>query len=198
MLGGCPRCDGADLDEPAYAYLLGLYLGDGCISHDSRVFRLRIVQDARYPHLINLTKDAITRVRAGNGRVGTAKKDGCVEIYGYWKHWLCLFPQHGPGKKHLRKMVLTSWQSDIVDSYPRQLIRGLIRSDGCRTINRVWNGRYAYPRYLFTNNSDDILQIFRDACERVGIAHRNSKPNTISVARRNDVGILDLFIGPKS
>jgi hypothetical protein len=95
-------------------------------------------------------------------------------------------------------MVLTSWQTDIVDSYPRQLIRGLIHSDGCRTINRVWNGRYAYPRYLFTNNSDDILQIFRDACERVGIAHRNSKPNTISVARRKDVGILDLFIGPKS
>jgi hypothetical protein len=25
----CPRCDGVPLDEPAYAYLLGLYLGDG-------------------------------------------------------------------------------------------------------------------------------------------------------------------------
>ena len=25
----CPRCDGVPLNEPAYAYLLGLYLGDG-------------------------------------------------------------------------------------------------------------------------------------------------------------------------
>jgi len=27
----CPRCDGRYLDEAAYAYLLGLYLGDGHI-----------------------------------------------------------------------------------------------------------------------------------------------------------------------
>jgi hypothetical protein len=197
-LGGCPRCDGATLDEPAYAYLLGLYLGDGCISRDPRVFRLRIVQDARYPHLINLAKHAIARVRVGNGKVGTVKKVGCVEIYGYWKHWPCLFPQHGPGRKHLRAIVLTPWQMEIVDTYPRQLIRGLIHSDGCRTINRVWNGRYAYPRYFFTNNSDDILQIFRDTCNRVGIGNRNSKPNTISVAKRQDVATLDRFIGPKA
>jgi hypothetical protein len=25
----CPRCDGRDLDRATYAYLLGLYLGDG-------------------------------------------------------------------------------------------------------------------------------------------------------------------------
>ena len=29
----CPQCDGSPLDEPAYAYLLGLYLGDGHITH---------------------------------------------------------------------------------------------------------------------------------------------------------------------
>ena len=27
----CPRCDGRDLDEGAYSYLLALYLGDGYI-----------------------------------------------------------------------------------------------------------------------------------------------------------------------
>src|ERR1700761_6962426 len=32
----CPRCDGAPLDEPAYAYLLGLYLGDGHITRHRR------------------------------------------------------------------------------------------------------------------------------------------------------------------
>jgi hypothetical protein len=178
--------------------LLGPYLGDGCISRDPPVFRLRIVQDARYPHLINLAKHAIAQVRTGNGKVGTVKKVACVEIYGYWKHWPCLFPQHGRGRNHLRAIVLTPWQTEIVDAYPRQMIRGLIHSDGCRTINPVWNGRYAYPRYFFTNNSDDIHQIFRDTCNRVGIGNRNSKPNTISLAKRQDVATLDRFIGPKS
>ena len=27
--GSCPRCESGPLDEPAYSYLLGLYLGDG-------------------------------------------------------------------------------------------------------------------------------------------------------------------------
>ena len=26
------------------------------------------------------------------------------------KHWPCLFPQHGPGRKHTRKIELEQWQ----------------------------------------------------------------------------------------
>ena len=145
----CPRCEGGPLDEPAYSCLLGLYLGDGWLSRDPRAYRLRIVQDARYPHLIRLAT-SINRVRDGKGKVGTARKVGCIEIYASWQHWPCLFPQHGPGRKHLRPIVLAAWQHRIVRSYPRQLLRGLIHSDGCRAINRVRNGKYAYPRYFFT------------------------------------------------
>ena len=65
-------------------------------------------------------------------------------------------------------------------------------------INRVWGDRYRYPRYLFTNTSMDILQIFRDAFDAIGVEHRNSNANTISVARRNSVASLDAFIGPKT
>lgn len=37
----------------AYVYLLGLYLGDGCISRGARdVFRLRIALDKKYPRII--------------------------------------------------------------------------------------------------------------------------------------------------
>lgn len=60
------------------------------------------------------------------------------------------------------------------------------------------NRRYSYVRYLFTNNSEDILQIFRDACSQAGIEQKNSKPNTISVARRKDVAALEAFIGPRA
>src|ERR1700735_3138408 len=53
----CVVCQGSvpdfDLLRAAYAYLLGLYLGDGCISaHAREVFRLRVVLDARYPGII--------------------------------------------------------------------------------------------------------------------------------------------------
>jgi hypothetical protein len=58
--------------------------------------------------------------------------------------------------------------------------------------------RYAYVRYFFTNTSTDILQIFRDACDLAGIPHRDSKPNTISIAQRAGVETLDSFIGPKA
>ncbi len=107
-------------------------------------------------------------------------------------------PNTAPGLKHQRPIRLAPWQTQVVDRYPRQLLRGLIHSDGCRIINRVWHDRYAYPRYLFTNTSEDISQIFRDACDAIGVAQRNSKPNTISVARREAVAALDAFIGPKA
>jgi hypothetical protein len=39
----CPRCHGRRLDGRAYAYLLGLYLGDGHLAHGRKdVFRLDI------------------------------------------------------------------------------------------------------------------------------------------------------------
>jgi hypothetical protein len=103
-----------------------------------------------------------------------------------------------PGRKHHRSIGLEDWQDRIVGSYPRQLLRGLIHSDGCRTINRVRDGRYAYPRYFFTNRSTDILEIFRQACDAAQIAHSSSKLDTISIARREAVAALDAFIGPKS
>ena len=36
-----------------YCYLLGLYLGDGCISQSQRVWHLRITLDKKYPKIID-------------------------------------------------------------------------------------------------------------------------------------------------
>jgi len=176
--GLCPRCESGPLDEPAYSYLLGLYLGDGWLSRDPRAYRLRIVQDLRYPNLIELAITSIKRVRDGKGTVNTSPRVGCIEVCASWQRWPCLFPQHGPGRKHHRSIGLEDWQDRIVGSYPRQLLRGLIHSDGCRTINRVRDGRYAYPRYFFTNRSTDILEIFRQACNATQIAHSTPKLDT--------------------
>src|SRR5207244_3852587 len=85
-----------------------------------------------------------------------------VTIVSYSNAWPCLFPQHGPGRKHERKIELVPWQEAIVQREPEQFIRGLLQSDGCRIINRVCvNGTdYAYPRYLFSQVSKDIQGIF--------------------------------------
>lgn len=105
--------------------------------------------------------------------------------------------------KHTRKIELVSWQRQIVDEYTQEFVRGLIHSDGCRGANRVrrtlpdgdrW---YEYPRYFFTNASDDIRQLFTDALDRLGIAWTQSNARVISVARREAVARLDEFVGPK-
>ena len=63
----CPVCSGGELDPDGYAYLLGLYLGDGClVEHARKVFRLRIVLDERYPGIISECIDAIARVVRGH------------------------------------------------------------------------------------------------------------------------------------
>lgn len=128
---------------------------------------------------------------------------GCTGVKSYSRHWPCLFPQHGPGKKHLRKIELVEWQQVIVKRYPGEFTRGLLHSDGCRAINRVrrrlasglhW---YEYPRYLFVNESADILGLCGKTLDRLGVEWRFSKPNTISVAKRDAVARLDEFVGPK-
>jgi hypothetical protein len=99
-----------------------------------------------------------------------------VRAVGTSKRWPEAFPQHGPGRNHNRKIELVPWQREIVDRFPQEFVRGLLHSDGCRTINRfktrLRSGRvaeYAYPRCFFSNRSDDIRGLFCEYCERLGI-----------------------------
>lgn len=98
--------------------------------------------------------------------------------------------------KHERRIVLTDWQLALVRQSPRELIRGLFDSDGCRFVN-TGRGGWRHPRYAFNNSSDDVRQIFCDACDFYGL-HWTRANNTIYVSRRADVARLDEFIGPKS
>jgi hypothetical protein len=194
---GCPICGRHPMDLASYAYLLGLYLGDGCISAAPRgVFKLRVVLDVSYPGIVHECRQAITRIRGQDRLPGFVRRLGCVEVYSGWKHWPCVFPQHGPGRKHDRPILLVPWQQAIVDAHPDRLLRGLIHSDGCRVLNRV-NGK-GYPRYHFTNNSKDIRNIFGWACDRYGVRWRSMNATTLSVARAADVRKLDLVVGPKA
>jgi hypothetical protein len=205
----CPRCgDEVTLPEPCaeYAYLLGLYLGDGHIvlagDRSKAVWRLSIWCADDWPGLVQECARAMRAVRPDN-RVALTQKQGCAEVSSYSRHWPCLFPQYGPGKKHLRKIELADWQQVIVGRHPGDFARGLIHSDGYRGVNRVrrrWGDLdhwYEYPRYLFVNESVDILRLCGETLDRLGVEWRFSKPNTISVAKRDAVARLDEFVGPK-
>jgi hypothetical protein len=119
-----------------------------------------------------------------------------VDISAYSQSWPRLFPQHGPGPKHERQIVLVPWQRAIVESEPERFLRGLLHSDGARVLNRV-NGR-AYPRYFFRQVSMDIREIFVEACRRLELAVTAAGANQLSINRRTDVARVDQFVGPKA
>lgn len=157
-----------------YVYLLGLYLGDGNLAYNGRSYQLRLTLDASYPGIVDAAASAV-RSLVPHGRVHTRTRSGAVIVEAGWKCWPELFPQHGPGPKHTRTIVLAAWQESLVDAYPADFLRGLIHSDGCRVVNRftvnLTSGRreYAYTRYFFTNRSSDIRVLFCDQCERLGV-----------------------------
>ncbi len=122
MADRCFRCSATPSlpEKPqAYAYFLGLYLGDGCISRTARpgVYILRIFCADAWPGL----------------------RQECAQVM-----------------------------------------------QAVRPNNR-----------MFVNQSRDTLRLCGEALNRLSIAWRYSKPNTISVARREAVATLDRFVGAK-
>jgi hypothetical protein len=95
--GTCAVCSGATraLPLPAYTYLLGLYLGDGCLTSCPRgVFKLRIACAERYPGLVRECELAMARVLPNkDNKVGKVREtnERCFEVYSFSKHWPCLF-----------------------------------------------------------------------------------------------------------
>jgi hypothetical protein len=196
----CPRCRPSPAppeDEPAYAYLFGLYLGDGHLVTAARVPVLRIYCADSWPGLIDECESAMSAVLAR--RVHRVRKRGCVGVQSYSNHWPCLLPQHGPGHKHERPILLSEWQRPVIDRNPGQFVRGLFHSDGCRVMNRIRRGEktYVYPRYNFSNESADIMCLCQNSLDRLGVGWRMCRRNMLSVARREAVEVLDRHVGPK-
>lgn len=201
----CPHCghpqhEFRNLPQSAYVYLLGLYLGDGFIAKHARTYLLSIFMDRKYPMVVGECADAMARMMP-TSKVSVLQRadERMDQINSYSKAWPCLFPQHGPGMKHQRQIELTDWQWQLIEQEPGRLLRGLIHSDGCRSVNTIKhpNKTYVYPRYQFCNVSEDIKQIFCRACELVEIEWRVMNAKTISIARRESVALMDKFVGPK-
>lgn len=195
----CEGCEGGYPNPPAgaYAYLLGLYLGDGCISRHPRTYRMRLFLDARYPGIVEECVAALEAiVPAKTAWRGFHGNERCVEVGMSWNHWPCFFPQHGPGRKHLRPILLAPWQEAIVDSQHRPFLRGLIHSDGCRVVAND-RGR-ASVRYHFANLSEDIKALYSASLDSLGIPWTRPNAKDIAVYRKRAMARLDEFIGPKA
>ena len=136
-------------------------------------------------------------------RVTRLPRKGCYDVSSYWKSWPCVLPQHGPGRKHERKLDLEPWQREIIEAHPADFLRGLFHSDGCRTNNwatRLVRGekkRYDYPRWEFVNNSDDIRRWCTDALDLLDVPWRQPGWKCIAVSTRAGVARLDELIGLK-
>jgi hypothetical protein len=177
--------------------LLGVYLGDGCISAGRRaVWKLRVTMDSSYPGIIRKSCAAMEAVVPGkHAHCYQRSGERCVEISMCWKHWPCLIPQHGPGRKHLRPIFLASWQQAIVERARESFIRGLMHSDGCRV---VANDRgVASVRYHFANRSDDIKRIFCESLDALDTPWTRPCDRQIAIYRKSATAKLDTFVGPK-
>ena len=199
----CWRCEGtAPPPGSAYAALLGYYLGDGCISPTRTTHTLRVSCDRAYPGIVEDVATTIEAVLPGT-TVTRVRAPGVVVVQSAWRHWPCLFPQHGPGRQHDRALVLEPWQREVVEACPADFLRGLFHSDGCRVRNwarrRVAGGpkRYEYPRWQFVNHSADIRRWCCEALDLAGVPWRASSWKTVSVSTREGVARLDELIGLK-
>lgn len=180
----------------AYCYLLGLYLGDGCISRCRRTWRLRITLDKKYPRIVDHCREAIDILFPEQRASVVPRHTGCVDVSQYSNHWPCLFPQHGPGRKHSRPIRLEPWQQTLVSEAIEEFIRGLIDSDGCRVVANDRGVRSV--RYHFSNRSDDIRGLFCTALDTLRIPWTHNSTYQIAVYRKAATARLDEFVGPKS
>jgi hypothetical protein len=178
-----------------YAELLGLYLGDGYVLRFRRTWRFRLYLDSRHQGIVASSRALLARCFAHNSVSVSHAHDGRMTILNiYSSHLPCLFPQHGPGMKHERRIALESWQERLVAEDAWAFLRGCISSDGCTFINRT--GRYEYLSYDFSNRSSDILDLFCRACDEVGVEYRRYA-SRVRIYRRTSVALMETNVGVK-
>lgn len=157
-------------DPSAYVYLLGLYLGDGCISaHPRGVFRLRITLDVRYPAIAEECEAALQAVLPLNRVARHLRQCNCYEI------------STGARQPSPRSPL----------ARPDPLRRLSLRKHGARklALSPLLVQQPLHPYQA------DLLRRLRSS--RYSLDRGTAAPKTIYVSRKADVARLDKFIGPK-
>jgi biotin operon repressor len=144
-----------------FAYLFGLYLGDGSI--DNKMFQLTC-GTIHHEHLVLKWKKAMEKICQREASVLKRKNSKCVDIRIYDK-WSALKMGVKSGKKtHTCK--IPEWVFEK-KSYMKNCLLGLMESDGgiyhiYRRGGWWWEGRYA-------SVSKDLLDGIEVICEKLNI-----------------------------
>lgn len=158
-----------------YSFILGLYLGDGCISQNV----LNIYLDKKYDKMNKYVMFCYGKLFGRDPNILDRSCDNIKYksnsiVVRYSNPYIGkIFPHCGVGMKYLRKIELQSWQKQIIN--PIELVKGLIFSDGCFYFNKVTKQYY----YNFTNCSMDIIQILINALNELDIK------NTLNIRTNN-------------
>ena len=150
----------------------------------------------KYPAIIDRCRDAIDMLMPGQRAAVVRRPSRCADVSHYSKHWPCLFPQHGPGRKHHRPIALEPWQEALVYEATEEFVLGLIHSDGCRVVANDRGVRSV--RYHFSNRSEDIIGLFTAALDHLEIPWTRSTKYIVSIYRKAATARMDEFIGPKA
>lgn len=173
--------------EKCYAYLLGLYLGDGCIRLKHRnIYVLKISLHRAEIDFKTSATICLNEIFPDNKILYEyPNRTNVTIVYIYSIFIPLLFPQHGPGRKNSRQIVLHQWQEKILKTNNNFFITGLFDSDGCGTCQstkKIIGGvvkYYKYLKYSFSNTSTDILNLFTKYVELPTIITEN-KQNKIT------------------
>jgi hypothetical protein len=105
-MGVCFRCE-SDTPPATYAYarLLGLHLGDGCVSETAGSFCPPGLLRSRHPTINMRVAEAIETITQ-EPHCPFAEVPGAVVVKKQWWHWRCALSQHGPGRTHTRRLVM--------------------------------------------------------------------------------------------
>jgi hypothetical protein len=186
------------LNKKEYSFILGLYLGDGCITQNGRndsSYKLRIAQDNKYPKSIHDIKNKLSNFFVKEAKLVDVK--GCCHITIYDKYLPIYFPQHSKGFKHDRKINLNQFQLENIDH--AELMSGLWLADGSRYFAN--HGKYKYERFNFTNKSLDIIELFESCLNKFEIKYsKRVKPDKIwiiEIQNKENVNKIKNIVGIK-
>ena len=118
----------------------------------------------------------------------------------------CLFPQHGPGRKHKRKIELEGWQLGAGHGITVAVPAGLHPLRRVRVHQPHGHppaAAYEYLSYHFGNLSKDITDIFRAACGLAGVhdyrvSGKAGRRWAVRINRRASVALMVERVGLKS
>lgn len=133
------------------AVLTGLVLGDGHIQKYPRVDRLIIALNTKYPGLIHLTKNLLSRVFQTEASITLAKNKNCARV-GIYQKYISKRLRVPSGNRRYSTTGIPRWvwQSRI---YIIGCLKGLFEAEGSLSIHLP---TYTY-NFAFTNRNQTLL-----------------------------------------